>query len=329
MPPSSDPCLFALRASASFGQRLADAHAVSLSAHEEQTFDDGEHAARPLVNVRGRDTYVVQSLFDGPEQSVNDKLCRLLFFISTLRDAGAARITALAPYLGYARKDRRTQPRDPVTTRYVAQLLEAAGLDRIVTMDVHNRAAYQNAFRIPTVHRAAQPLFVDHFAERGAPSDPLVVVSPDIGGFQRADRFREALSEALTTDVPLAIAEKKRSAGDVTVAALVGDVAGRHAIIIDDMISTGTTLARAAAACHDAGATGVSAAATHGLFVGDAETTLTAADLDELVVTNTVFPVQLASTAARSMLTTLDAGPLFADLVDQLHHNEPITTSAP
>src|SRR5512144_1688636 len=148
--------LFALEASRPFGEAVSRALGTPLSAHEARTFEDGEHKTRPLVNVRGRDVYVVQSLYGDAAQTVNDKLVRLLFFIGALRDASAARVTAVVPYLAYARKDRKSKSRDPVTTRYVAELFEAVGVDRIVTLDVHNLAAYQNAFRCRADHLEAQ-----------------------------------------------------------------------------------------------------------------------------------------------------------------------------
>ena len=141
--------LFALHATAELGAAVAAALGRPLAAHEEREFEDGEHKARPLEAVRGADVFVLQSLHGGPEQSANDKLCRLLFFIGALKDSGAARVTALVPYLCYARKDRRTKPNDPVTTRYVASLFEAVGTDAVVTLDVHNPAAFENAFRMP------------------------------------------------------------------------------------------------------------------------------------------------------------------------------------
>ena len=158
------PMLFALEASRDLGTRVAGALGTVLARHEERGFEDGEHKSRSLENVRGRDVYVLQSLYGDREQSVNDKLVRLLFFLGALKDASAAQVTAVTPYLCYARKDRRTKPRDPVTMRYVAQVLEAVGTDRVVTMDVHNLAAYQNAFRIPAEHLEAKRLFVEHFA---------------------------------------------------------------------------------------------------------------------------------------------------------------------
>lgn len=187
------PVVFALQASRDFGEKVCAVAGVSLSAHEEREFEDGEHKTRPLVNVRNRDVYVIQSLYGDQQQSVNDKLCRLLFFLGALRDASAGRVTAVVPYLCYARKDRKSKPRDPVTTRYVAALFEAVGTGRVVTLDVHNLAAFQNAFRIRTDHLEARGLFVDHFAPL-VQSEEIVVVSPDAGGVKRAEDFRQALS---------------------------------------------------------------------------------------------------------------------------------------
>ncbi|MCK4867236.1 MAG: ribose-phosphate pyrophosphokinase-like domain-containing protein, partial [Alphaproteobacteria bacterium] len=143
----SDITLFALNASRAFGERVAERLGIALGQHEERDFEDGEHKARPLENARGRDVFVVQSLYGEAGESVNDKLLRLLFFIGALKDASAAEVTAVVPYLGYARKDRKTKSRDPVTTRYVAALFEAVETERVVTIDVHNLAAFQNAFR--------------------------------------------------------------------------------------------------------------------------------------------------------------------------------------
>jgi ribose-phosphate pyrophosphokinase len=181
-------CLFALHATAELGAAVAAALDQPLAAHEEREFEDGEHKTRPLATVRGADVFVLQSLHGGLEQSANDKLCRLLFFIGALRDSGAARVTALVPYLCYARKDRRTKPNDPVITRYVASLFEAVGTDAVVTLDVHNPAAFENAFRGPTVALTAAPLFVDYAKSLG--DQALCVVSPDPGGTKRADLFR-------------------------------------------------------------------------------------------------------------------------------------------
>lgn len=310
--------LFALDASRDFGAKVAQALAVALTPHEERAFEDGEHKSRPLVNVRDRDVFVVQSLYGDARESANDKLCRLLFFIGALKDAAAARVTALVPYLCYARKDQKTQPRDPVTTRYVAALFEAVGTDRIVTIDVHNLAAYQNAFRCGTDHLEAKGIFVEYLRPRLRDA-AAVVVSPDIGGVKRADKFRGALAGALGRDVPLAIMEKERSGGAVTGQALVGDVAGRVAVVIDDLISTGTTLARVAVACRDRGATRVLAVATHGVFSEDANVRLAEPALDEVVVTDTVRPMRLTENAVLRKVVVLDAAPLLAAAARRIH----------
>jgi len=312
------PQLFALEASSSTGQRIADALQLSLSDHLERAFDDGEHKARPLVSVRGRDVFVIHSLYADDEASVNDKLCRLLFFLGAVKDAAPERVTAVVPYLCYARKDRQTKPRDPVTTRYVARLFEAVGVDRVVTMDVHNLAAYQNAFRCATEHLEARGLFVNHFAAQLDGQD-VAVVSPDVGGVKRVEHFREGLSTVLGRDVPMAYVEKTRSEGVVAGGTLVGDVAGRVAIILDDLISTGTTIAQAATACQQGGAEAVYAAATHGVFVGEAAEKLSLDALDGLVVTDTIPLFRLAGTTVRGKVEVLSTAGLFAEAIQRMH----------
>jgi ribose-phosphate pyrophosphokinase len=310
--------LFALNSSAGFGGRVAAALGVALAPHEEREFEDGEHKARSLESVRDADLYVIQSLYGEPGASVNDKLVRLMFFLGALRDAGAGRITAVAPYLCYARKDRRSKPRDPVSTRYVAAMLETVGADRIVTLDVHNLAAYENAFRIRAEHLDSRRLFVDHFAPLVG-AEPVVVVSPDVGGVKRAEALREALSRRLGRAAGGAFLEKYRSEGVVSGEAVVGDIEGRVAIIIDDLISSGGTIARAVAACRKRGARAVYAVATHGLFVGNAARLLADSGLDRLVVTDSVPPFRVDPALARRNLTVLDTAPLFAEAVRRLH----------
>jgi ribose-phosphate pyrophosphokinase len=310
--------LFALSESRTLGEKIGAALSIPLALHEERDFEDGEHKTRPLESVRGCDVFVIQSLYSEPGKSVNDKLCRLLFFIGALKDASARSVTAVLPYLGYARKDRKTKSRDPVTTRYVAQLLEAVGTDRVLTLDVHNLAAFQNAFRCPTDHLEAKELFVEHFAARLADAD-VVVVSPDIGGVKRAELFREALSQRLSRPAGSAFMEKQRSAGVVSGEALVGDVKGKAAIIIDDMISTGGTILRTAYACRRQGAQSIHAAASHGIFVGKAAQVVADPVLDSLVVTNTLPPFRLDPELVRSRLTVLDIAPLFADAIRHIH----------
>jgi ribose-phosphate pyrophosphokinase len=316
--------IFALDATRGLGTAVAGALGGELAPHEERAFEDGEHKARPLISVRGRDVYLVQSLHGGPEASPNDKLCRLLFFAGAVRDSGAARVTAVVPYLAYARKDRRTQLRDPITTRYVAQLIEAVGVDRVVVVDVHNLAAFENAFRCPTVHLEARPLFVAHLLPLLREHE-VVVVSPDAGGAKRAELLREALAGALGTGVPLAFMEKRRSGGAVSGQdVVVGAIQGRVAVIVDDLVSTGTTLARAAAACRAQGAVAVWAAVTHGLFTGDAERVLAGAGFERLLITNTVPPFRLRPQTVQAHLTVLDAAPLLAEAIRRLHREEPL-----
>ncbi len=153
-----------------------------------------------MANVRGHDVFVLHSLHGDAGGSSNDKLCRLLFFCGALRDAGAERVTAVTPYLCYARKDRRTKPNDPITTRYVAAMFEAVGIDRVITLEVHNVAAFENAFHCPTWHIESAPLLAAHFAPllRG---EPLVAVSPDAGGAKRAEQFRQAMEQLTRSDV--------------------------------------------------------------------------------------------------------------------------------
>ena len=314
----SRPLLFALGPSRTFGERVADGLGISLSEHEERDFEDGEHKSRPLVNVRSRDVFVVQSLYGDPGQSANDKLCRLLFFIGALKDASAARVTAVLPYLCYARKDRKTKPRDPVTTRYLAAVLEAVGTDRVLTMDVHNLAAFQNAFRCPTDHLEARKLFVDYFAPL-LRDTPAVVISPDIGGVKRAEAFREALSKATGEEASSAFLEKHRSAGVVSGETLVGEVEGKVAMIVDDMISTGTTMLRAAKACRARGARTVYVAAAHGLFVGEANRVVADDSFERVVVTDSVPPFRLEPGVVGDKLVVLGAAALFAEAIERIH----------
>ena len=310
--------LFALNRSQDFGQQVAASMGISLSKHEERDFEDGEHKARPLESVRNSDAFVIHSLYGDEEQSVNDKLIRLLFFLGALRDAGANRLTAVIPYLCYARKDRKTKSRDPLSTRYVACLLESTAVDRVVTLDVHNLSAYQNAFRCRTEHLEAKKLFVDHFMSLIG-QDEVVVVSPDIGGIKRAEQFREALQQNLGRPVGNAFMEKKRSGGVVSGEAVVGDVQDRVAIIIDDLIASGGTVARTVKACHQRGAARIFAAASHGPFASAADRNLAQPELEQLVITDTIPPFRLHSEATRAKLNVLGVAPLFGEAIERMH----------
>ncbi len=319
---SQDIALFALNASRDFGEQVAAALGIALSAHEEREFDDGEHKSRPLINVRGKDVFVIQSLYADRQRSVNDKLMRLLFFVGALNDASAQRVTVVVPYLCYARKDRKSQSRDPVTNRYVAALFEAVGTDRILTLDVHNLAAYQNAYRCRTDHLDAKMLFAHHFAPLLRDAD-VTVVSPDVGGIKRAEQFRVALNRLLGKMPATAFLEKYRSQGVITGDAIIGDIHGRVAIIIDDIINTGSTMARAVKACHAQGAIAIYATASHGVFTDGANRELADASLTKVVITNTVPPFRLESTVGDKILI-LNAAPLFAQAIKCIHTGESI-----
>ncbi len=314
--------LFALKASAELGDRIAEALGQPLAAHEERDFEDGEHKTRPLDSVRGRDVYVVQSLHGGPAESANDKLVRLLFFIGALKDAGAARVSVVAPYLCYARKDRRTKANDPVATRYVASLFEAVGTDMMVTLEVHNPAAFENASRCPTVALTATPLFVDY--AKSLARENLCVVSPDLGGGKRAELLRETLEAEVGKPVGMGFAEKHRSAGVVSGDLFVGDVEGATALIVDDLISTGGTLLRAAQAARKAGAKEVIALVTHGLFMPGAAQVIADVAIDRFVVTDSVPPFRLEP-SARGKIDTLPVAPLLAETIRRLHGGHALT----
>ena len=315
--------IFALEATAELGQAVATVLGQPLAAHEEREFEDGEHKSRPLDDVAGADVYVVQSTHGGPQQSANDKLCRLLFFIGALKDAGAARVTAVTPYLCYLRKDRRTKPNDPVTTRYIASLFEAVGTDCMVTLEVHNPAAFENAFRCRTVALSGTPLFVD-YVKANLANENLSVISPDAGGMKRAELLRETLEHALGRPLGKGLAEKHRSAGVVSGDLFAGDVIGSTALIVDDLISTGGTLLRTARSARTAGAKRVLAFVTHGLFMTGAAEVLVDPALDQVVISNAVPPFRLEPAQSKK-LVILPAAPLLAEAIRRLHEERSLT----
>ncbi|CAD7023666.1 ribose-phosphate pyrophosphokinase [Pseudorhizobium halotolerans] len=281
------PLLFSLGADRILGEQVARALALPLSPVEERRFEDGEQKVRPLISVRGRDAYVFSSLHGDSQDTANDKLCRLLFFIGCLKTNGARRVTAVSPYLCYMRKDRQTKEQDPITGLYVAQLLEAVGTDQVMTLEAHNLSALQNAFRRPTLHLTAHGQFAERMIEIAGDAE-FCVVSPDLGGAKRAEAFRELLEAKLGRPVNKAFLEKQRSSGLVTGDLFAGDVAGRVAIIIDDLISSGTTMARAAETCRKNGAERIYLCATHALFSPGARATLASTTIDGIIVTDSV-----------------------------------------
>ncbi len=315
--------LFALRGTEVFGERVAASLNCKLSAHEERSFEDGEHKIRPLESVVGCDVYVVHSLHGGPDESPNDKLCKLLFFIGTLKDVGAARVTVVTPYLCYARKDRRTKTNDPVTIRYLATLFEALGVDRIISLEIHNEAAFENAFRCPSIALSTALLFIEHIKTIAGRRE-ICVVSPDLGGGKRADLLREALEKATARPIKNAFVEKHRSSGVVSGDLFAGDPNGALCVVIDDLISSGGTLVRAAKAARAHGAAEVIACVAHGLFMPGSEETLADPVISRILVTDSVPPFRLGAGPVRAKLEVISAVPLFAELIRRLHQNESV-----
>jgi ribose-phosphate pyrophosphokinase len=332
--PKNSLLLFALEHSHVLGNAIAQQLGLALTPHEERVFEDGEHKARPLQSVRGRSCYVLHSLYGEPSQSVSDKLSRLLFFIATLKDSAAKDVTAVVPYLAYARKDRKTQPRDPVTLRYLAQLFEAVGTDALLVLEVHNPAAFQNAFRCNTEALDCTSLFaaklVDQLGELShvqlgdllgdrLADAAVAVVSPDAGGVKRAALFRQKLAHSLGRSVTMGFVEKFRSAGVLSGELLVGEVIGRHVLLFDDLISSGQTLLRAARICHQQGATAVWALAAHGLFNADAESVLSDPMIERVFITDSV-PLRLtAGSALANKLEVVSCAGLFAEAIRRCH----------
>lgn len=279
---------------------------------------------RPLVDVQGQDVFVHQSLCSTPGDSVHDQLCRLLFFVGALRDGGARRITVVAPYLCYMRKDQTTQPHDPVTTRYMATLFEAMGIDAVIAIDVHNRAAVQNAFRCPTALISALPALVDHVVDALAPEPQITLLSPDIGGTKRVEAVRGHLSQRGIHGIETGFIEKYRRQNVMWGGTVVGPVADRDIVLIDDLVSTGTTLVQAAHACKAQGARRVFAVVTHGVFAPEANETLSDPALHHLVVSDTLSPDRIPGSIRDTKVSVIETAPLLADAISALHTEGPV-----
>ena len=311
---------FALNGSDRLGQQVARTGGFDIAQHEEREFDGGEHKARPLVDVRGQDIFVLHSLNGDAHASANDKILRLLFFLAACREHGAARVIAIAPYLAYSRKDRQTKLYDPVTTRYVAQLFEATGVAMVVTLDVHNLAAFQNAFRCRTLHLATDRLFATHIAAQDSTLPPAIV-SPDPGGVKRAQLVREALEEVTGRSVPFGLMEKRRSAGVVSGTHFAGDVEGCAVYIVDDMICGGGTILRAAEAVRAGGAAEVHAIATHDLLRDAAVSAFSQTTLvNTITVTDSVAALEATRERLGDRLRILTCAPPIADAIKRFHH---------
>jgi ribose-phosphate pyrophosphokinase len=268
------------------------------------SFKNGETRIKIHDNVRGCDVFVIQPTCS----PVDHHLMELLLMIDGLRRASAARVTAVIPYYGYAKQEKKTAGREPISAKLVSNLIRTAGADRVLTMDLH-APAIEGFFDIPVDHLQAAPLLADYVRDLNLP-DP-VVVSPDAGGVGRANRFRERIGAGL------AIIAKQRPEPDTAeVLEMVGEVAGKTAIIVDDMISTGGTLVEAAHALLERGARKVYACATHGVFAAESMGIIGRSDLVETIVTNTI---PQPTTASEARVRTISVAPLFAEAIMRIH----------
>lgn len=328
LPTAAGPALIALGESRGLAAAVAGEAGLPLIPIEERAFEGGEFKLRPLESVRGRRVFVLQTLAGTDDAPAPSRLVRLLFLLLGLRDSGADSRVAVVPYFPFARKDRRTQVRDPVTSRYVAELLEAAHSDCIVSLDVHNPAAFDNAFRVPTIHLTALPLMAEHFARmENAIEAGIAVVSPDVGGIKRAQIFRELIAARTGREIDLAFVEKRRAKGTVSTGALAGDISGRMVIILDDLCATGGTLIRAAEACRRAGAAAAHVAVTHTPLAAGIEAVMAAESITSITVTDSVgsaLPTKRPPSGS-GKLVTLSIAPLIGQVLARLTHGKPVS----
>jgi ribose-phosphate pyrophosphokinase len=312
------PCVMSPSESDALGRAIARAGNCEWVAVEERRFAGEEFTLHPLVSVRDRDICVVQTLAPTAEVPIAARLVRLLFLLATLRDAGARSRIALIPYLAYARQERRGEASDPVHTRYVAELLQAAGMTQLIALDVHDLAALDNAFRVPVEHLTARPLFINWLAEQPL-SEPVAVASPDIGGIKRAQLFREHLERRLDRAIELLFMEKRRAAGHVSGQRVVGQAEGRHVLLIDDLCATGETLMRAAAAFHHAGALRITAAITHVASAAGLHAICADPHLSQVLVTDSALTREAGpQESAGGKLCVLPCASLFAPFLAQI-----------
>ena len=286
---------------------------VPMGASKVSTFSDGEISVDINETVRGADVFIVQSTCS----PVNNNLMELLIMIDAFKRASAGRINAVIPYYGYARQDRKAKSRDPITAKLVADLLTAAGADRVLTMDLH-ASQIQGYFNIPVDHLMGAPILSKHFVEKGlADQDDVVVVSPDLGSVTRARKFADRLH------APIAIIDKRRPKANVSeIMNIIGEVEGKKCILIDDMIDTAGTIANAANALKDLGATAVYACCTHGVLSGPAFERINNSAIEELVMLNTI---NLPENVETDKITSLSVAPIFAEAIKRIYDDEPIS----
>jgi len=292
---------------------IASILGVPVGKSKVSTFSDGEISVDINETVRGNDVFIVQST----SAPVNNNLMELLIMIDAFKRASAGRITAVIPYYGYARQDRKVKSRDPITAKLVADLLTAAGANRVLTMDLH-AAQIQGYFNIPVDHLLGAPILAEHFISKGLiDQDDLVVVSPDLGSVTRARKFADNLH------AKIAIIDKRRQKANVCeIMNIIGDIEDKRCILIDDMIDTAGTIANAANALKDLGAKNVYACCTHGVLSGPAMERINNSAIEELVMLNTI---QLREDLDNTKITSISVAPLFAEAIKRIYDDQPIS----
>lgn len=308
--------IFAGNSNQPLAMAMADALGLPMGKSEVTKFSDGEISVNIMETVRGCDVYVVQST----SRPVNSNLMELLIMIDAFRRASAGHITAVIPYYGYARQDRKSKARDPITAKLVADLITQAGANRVVTMDLH-APQIQGFFDIPVDHMVGMPILCPYFEEK-LEKDPslhndFVVMSPDLGSVNRARSFAERL------DVPIAIIDKRRPRPNMSeVVHIIGEIKDKHVLIVDDMIDTAGTLCNAANAVMERGAKSVSACATHAVLSGPALERLTNSPLEEVVLLDTIF---LPPEKQIPKIKTVSCATVMAAAIDRIHNNKPVS----
>jgi len=303
--------IFTGRANPRLAKRITQYLEIPLGNMEIRSFSDGETYVKINENVRGRDVFLVQPV----SPPANENLMELLIMIDACQRASAQRITAVIPYYGYARQDRKDQPRVPITAKLVANLITTAGADRVLTLDLHVDQI-QGFFDIKVDHLFAIPVIIDYFREKKL--DNLIVLSPDVGGLRRARAYAKRLK------VPLAIVDKRRPiAGEAEVTHIVGEVEGKQVLIVDDMVDTGGTLLAAVEILVEKGAARVYAACTHPILSGDACQKIEESPLEELVVTDTI-PLDLKS--AGDKIKVLSVASLLGEAIKRIHQNRSVSS---
>jgi ribose-phosphate pyrophosphokinase len=304
--------LFTGNAHPSLAREICDFLRIPIGSMNLTRFSDGEIYCQILENVRGTDVFVIQPL--GPP--VNENLMELLIVMDALKRSSAQRVTAVLPYYGYARQDRKDKPRVPISAKLVADLISAAGADRVLTMDLH-APAIQGFFNIPVDHLFAAPLIIEHVARMKIPD--LVIISPDAGGVERARAYAKRLHATL------AIIDKRRVEKNVAeVLHVVGDVKGMNALIVDDIVDTAGTLTGTVKALKQEGVGKIFACFTHAVLSGPAQERLRASELERVVVTNTIPVDSKKQTEAR--LEVLSIAPLLGEAIRRIHTNSSVSS---